>query len=228
MVEMLAVGLVDRLPVLQALEHNERRVQERHGQQDQRQHERHHGRCLYGGLHGDDAHQQPEQLRAAVAHEAGRGREVIKQKAERGAGGQGCKHSRLLAAEVERDHGHGSGDDRAHARGKTVNAVGEVDDVHHHHQSDYGQHRAGVGRTGVGKGKGAGERQRDRLDGDTEVDHDHGRQHLAEQLDGWVQLEAVIQRTDERDHCCSEQHPMPQLTLVFASVAAGQPHQAGD
>ena len=35
--EVLAVGLVERLVVLEPLEHDERRVEERHGEQDQRQ-----------------------------------------------------------------------------------------------------------------------------------------------------------------------------------------------
>jgi hypothetical protein len=60
MVEVLAIGPVDRLSVLQALEHHEGGVEERHRQQDQRQHERDHRRCLHGGLDGDHTHQQPQ------------------------------------------------------------------------------------------------------------------------------------------------------------------------
>ena len=43
-----------------------------------------------------------------------------------------------------------------------------------------------------------------------------------------MQLEAVIERADERDHRGGEQHAVPQLRLRFAGVAGGQPDQAGD
>jgi len=227
-VEVLAVGTVDRLAVLQALEHDEGRVQERHGQQDQRQHERHDRLGLDGRLDGDDPHQQAEQLRSAVAHEALGGREVVDQEAERGAGGQRGEHPRFLAAQVEGEHGHRGGDDRAHARGEAVDAVGEVDDVHQQHEADHRQHRAGVGGPGVGEREVADERQRDLLHGDAVVHDDHRREHLAEELQRGMQVEAVVERAHERDHRGGEQHAVPQLRLAFAGVAGGQPDQAGD
>ena len=149
-VEVLAVGAVDRLLVLQPLEHDEGRVQERHRQQDQGQHERHHGGRLDRGLHSDAAHQQSEQVGAAIAHEARGRREVVNQEAERRAGGERGQHARRSAAQIECDHRHRGGDDHAHARRETVDAVGEVDDVHHHHQPDHGERGPGVGRSGVG------------------------------------------------------------------------------
>ena len=91
--EVLAVGGVDRAPVLQPLEHDESRVEERHGEQDQRQHEREHDFGLDGALDGEAAHQQAEQVGTAVAHEArGRG-EVVEQEAERGAGDDRGEHA---------------------------------------------------------------------------------------------------------------------------------------
>jgi hypothetical protein len=227
-VEVLAVGAVERLPVLQALEHHEGRVEKRHREQDQRQHERHDRLGLDRGLDGDDAHQQAEQLRAAVAHEAGRGWEVVDQEAERRTGGQRCEHAGLLATEVERDDRHRGGDYRAYARRETVDAVGEVDDVHHHHQADHRQHRSRVGGARVGKRQRADERQRDRLHGHAEVHDDHRGDDLAEQLERGVQVEAVVEGADERDHRGGEQHAVPQMRLLFAGVARRQPDQPRD
>jgi hypothetical protein len=224
--EVLAVGAVERLFVLQPLEHDEGRVEERHGEQDQRQHERDDGRRLHGRLDGDHAHQEAEQVCAGVAHEARSRREVEDQEAERGAGGQRREHGRLLAAEVERDHGHRAGDDRADARREAIDAVGEVDDVHHRDEPDHGQHRAGVRDACVRERERADERQRDRLHGDAEVHDDHRRDDLTGELDDRRQLVAIVDRADERDHAGGEQHAVPQL--MFFAEAARKPDQPGD
>ncbi len=226
MVEVLAVGTVDRLAVLEPLEHDERRVEERHGEQDQRQHERDDRRRLDRRLDRDHAHHQAEQVRAAVAHEARRGREVVEQEAERRPRRQRRQHARLRAPEVERDHRHRRGDDRADARREAIDAVGEVDDVHHQHEPEHGQHRAGVRHAGVRERERADERQRDRLHRDPEVHDDDGGRHLTRELGGRRQLEAVVERADERDHRRRQQHAAPQL--VFGPIARRQPDQHRD
>jgi len=227
--EVLAVGAVDGLPVLQALEHHEGGVQEWNGEQDERQHEGHHRRRLDRCLNGYHAHQQTEQVRSAVTHEAGSGREVVEQEAEGGAGGQRGEHGRLLAVQVEGDDRHRRGDDHAHSRGQAIHAVGEVDHVHHRHKTDDRQNRARVGDARVGEGQFADERQRDRLHRHAEVHDDDRREHLAEQLDRRRQVEAVVDGPHERDHRRRQQHAVPQLVLVFVSghVARGKPDQSG-
>ncbi len=223
--EVLAVGAVDRLSVLQALEHHEGGVQERHGQQDQRQHERHHRGGLHGRLDGDDAHQQAEEIRPAVAHEAGCRREVVEEEAQCRSRGDSRQHARLLTVQVERDHRHGGRDDHAHPRRQAVDAVREVDDVHHRHQADHREDRPGVGGARVGEGELTYERQRDRLHAHAEVHDDHGRQHLAEQLQRRVQIEAVVEGAHQRDDPGGQQHAVPQL--CFFAEARGQPDQSG-
>jgi hypothetical protein len=225
-VEVLAVGTVDRLLVLEPLEHHEGRVEERHGEQDQRQHERHHGGSLDSRLYGDHAHQQAEQVGAAVAHEARGRREVEEQEAERRAGGQRSEHTGLRAAEIECDHGHRGGDDHANAGREPVDAVGEVDDVHHQHEPDDGEHGASVRHAGVGEGEFADERQRDRLDGHPEMHDYHRGQHLTGELDGGAQVEAVVERPDDGYDGRAEQHPVPQL--MFLEVPGRQRHECGD
>lgn len=221
--EVLAVGGVDRAPVLQALEHDEGRVEERHGEQDQRQHEGDDGRRLDRRLDGDDAHQQAEQVGAAVAHEAGGGGKVVDQEAERRTGRDRRQHSGGGAVEVEGDHCERPGDDHAHARGQAVDAVGEVDDVHHHDQPDDGQHRPGVGRAGFGEMQRAGERERHRLHRDAVVHDDHRRPDLADELHQRRQVEAVVQRADDRDHGGGDQHAVPQI--VAFGIAGRQEGQ---
>ena len=173
-------------------------------------------------LDGDHPHQQAEQVGPAVAHEALRGREVVDQEAERRARRQGRQHARLGTAEVEGDDRHRGGDDRAHARREAVDAVGEVDDVHHHHQPHHRQQRAAVGDARVGQRDVPEERQRDRLHADAEVDHHDGRQDLAGELQHRVQVEAVVERADERDDRGAEQHAAPQVGFVRRSRAAGR------
>jgi hypothetical protein len=226
-VEVLAVGAVDRLPVLQALEHDERRVQERHGEQYQRQHERDDRRDLHGSLDRDHPHQQPEQVGPTIAHEARSGREVIEQEAERSPGGERREHARLRAGQVEGDHGHGRGDDHADACRQAVDAVGEVDNVHHHHQTDHREDRPGVGRAHVGEVQLADERQRDRLHGHAEVHDDDRRENLTGQLQARRQLEAIVERTHQRDHRCADEHAMPQFGR-FLAEARRKPDQPGD
>ena len=223
--EVLAVGSIDRLPVLQPLEHHEGRVEERHGQQDQRQHERHDRGCLDGCLDRDDAHQQPQQLGSAVAHEARGRREVEEQEPERRSGRHGRQDGRLLAAQVERDDGHGRGDDGADAGRQPVDSVGEVDDVHHHDQPEHAQDRTGVSDAGVGEVHQAHEWQRDRLDGHAEVDDDDRREHLAGELDRRRQVEAVVEGAHQRDDARTQQHPVPELMVL--SVARRKPHEHG-
>ncbi len=231
MMEVLAVGAVDGLLVLEPLQHHEGRVQERHGEQDQRQHQRDHGLGLDRRLDRDHAHQQAEQVRAAVAHEARGRREVPDQEAERGAGRDRGQHARRLTAEVEGDHGHRAGDDRADARREAVDAVGEVDDVHHQHEAEHGEDRAPVRDARVREVEFADERQRDHLHGHAVVDDDRRREHLPEQLQRGVQVKAVIDRADERDHRRADQHAVPEMRgLAVAGRQEGQhpDHRAGE
>ncbi len=224
--EVLAVGPIDRLLVLQPLEQHEGRVEERHREQDQRQHEGHDGGRLDRRLDDHDSHQQPEQVGAAVAHEARRGREVEHQEAERGAGGDRGQHAGLLTPEVERDHGHRAGDDRADPRRQAVDPVGEVDDVHQEDEAEHGDDRPRVRHARVGELEFAGERQRDRLHRDAVMDDDHRREDLAGELRGRVQLVAVIERADRGDDGRREQHAVPQLIVL--AVARGQKGQDRD
>lgn len=226
MVEVLAVRPVDRLLVLQPLQHHERGIQERHREQDKGQHEGDDRRRLDSGLDRDHAHQQSEQVGPTISHEARRWREVEEQEAECGAGRQRGQHPWLLAAQIEGDDRHRGGDDHADARGQAVDPVGEVDHVHHRNQADHRQDRPGVRDAGVGKSQFADERQRYGFDGHPEVHDDHGGHHLAGQLGGGRQIEAIVERAHERDHPRGEQHTVPKL-VVFA-IAAGQPHERRD
>jgi hypothetical protein len=226
MVKVLAVRPVDRLLVLQALEHDEGRIEEGNRQQDERQHEGHDGSRLDRRLDRDHAHQQPEQVRAAVTHEARCGREVVNQEAERGARGQRGDHPGLLAPQVKGDHRHRRGDDRADSRREAIDAVREVDHVHHHHEPEHCQQRSGVRHAGVGEMQQADEGQRDRLHRNAEMHDDHRRDDLAGELHHGRQLEAVVEGADDRYHRRGQQHATPQF-VVFV-VAGGQPDEDRD
>ncbi len=77
------------------------------------------------------------------------------------AGGQRGEHGRAGSAGLRESNAitaSAIGDDRADARREAVDAVGEVDDVHHRDQADDGDRRA----AGVRELQHADERQRDR------------------------------------------------------------------
>ena len=134
---------VDRPAVLDPLEHHEAGVEERHGEHHQRADERDQGVGLERALDDHRAEQQPEQVRAAVAHEDRRRVEVVD-------AGSRARRRRMIAAstparaapEVEGDDRERGRRDRAHAGGEPVDAVGEVDDVHQQHEREHRQRPA--------------------------------------------------------------------------------------
>ncbi len=214
-VEVLAVAFINGLLVLQALEHNESRIQERHSQQDQRQHKAHDRGRLNRTLDHHAAHQKAQQVRAAVPHEARRRRKVVDQKAQRRACRQRRQHPRRGPSQIEGDHSQSRRNDRAHPRRQPIHAVAEVDDVHQRHQPHHGH-----GPARVGEAQPAHERQRYVMHHHPVV-HDHKRRHdLPRELDRRVQIEAIIQRPHNRDQRGAQQHPLPHAAR---RAAVGQP-----
>ena len=173
---MPAVGHVDRLAVLDALRDHEARVEDRHGQDHEREHQGDHRVRLQGALHGDRREHVAEQVRARVAEEDRGGVKPVAQVAERGARGQHREHAGRVAVERQRDHGERDARDRADAGGQAVDAVDEVDHVHHGDDAD---HRERIG--GRAEVEVAEERQRHRLDPHAARDRDHGGEDLARQ-----------------------------------------------
>ena len=83
-VQVLAVRDVHGLPVLEPLGDNERRVDDRHRENEQREEEGHDRRGLQKPLERNRGQHEPEQHRARVAHEDPRGIDVVAQEPERG------------------------------------------------------------------------------------------------------------------------------------------------
>jgi hypothetical protein len=133
----------------------------------------------------------------------------VDQKAERRAGGERGEHTGFDATEIERDDGKRAGDDHAHPGGEPVDAVGEVDDVHHHDEPDHGERRSGVRGAGFGEGERADERQGDRLHDDAEVHNDDRRRDLPGELHDRRQVEAIVQGAHRRDQRRGDKHPVP-------------------
>ncbi len=200
MVEVVGVGDVDLAPVLHALEDDEGRVQERHGEDDQRDDQREDRLGLDRALDRDAPEQEAEQVRTAVAHVDRGRREVVHQEPGRGAGGASGEDGGVALIQVEGDDRERRRGDRADAGRQTVDAVGEVDDVHHRDEAD--DRHGTAGRAEVNR---AEERERD-VGGLDPADHgDDRRRDLAEQLDRGMQVEAVVDRADERDQRRADQ-----------------------
>jgi hypothetical protein len=133
----------------------------------------------------------------------------VDQKAERRAGRERGEHTGFDATEIERDDGERAGDDHAHARGEPIDAVGEVDDVHHHDKPDHGERRPGVGGPRFGEGERANERQRDRLHHDAKAHNDDRRRDLPGKLYDRRQVEAIVEGAHRRDQRRGDKHPVP-------------------
>ena len=84
--QMRLVGRVDLLPVLQPADDDERRVEDRHGEHEQREEERDRRGGLQEPLDRDGGEDEAEQQRTRVAHEDPCGIEVVAQEADAGAG----------------------------------------------------------------------------------------------------------------------------------------------
>jgi hypothetical protein len=144
----------------------------------------------------------------------------VDQKAKRRASRERREHTGCGTIEVERDDRERAGDDHAHAGRQPVHAIGEVDDVHHRDQPDHGERRTGVCRARFGERERTDERQRDALDRNAVVHDDHRRRDLAGELDDRGQVEAVVQRANDRYQRGADQHAMPHLRA--RAVAGGQ------
>ena len=98
-VEVPAVGLVDRLVVLESLGDHEGGVEDRHREDHQRESECDHGIGLQRSLDRHDGDHVAEQVGAGVPHEARGRREAVAQEPERAAGGDRRQHPGLGAVQ---------------------------------------------------------------------------------------------------------------------------------
>ena len=58
------------------------------------------------------------------------------------------------------------------------------------------------------------------------MNDEHSREKLARELGGGRQVEAVVERADERDDARAEQHAMPQLVIL--PIPGRKPHERRD
>ena len=142
MVQVLSVGLLDGLVVVQPPNDGRRRV----GDGDGGDHEGHRQHDDRGRAHDaherDDADHGAQKQRARVPHEDTRRREVVAQKRQRRAQQNDGQHRRLFQTAPEGDEKQEERRDGRDARRQAVQAVDEVDDVHEAHEV---QHRERIG-----------------------------------------------------------------------------------
>ena len=207
-VEVLGVGAVDRAPVLEPLGDDEARVEDRNGEDRQREEEGDHGVRLQRSLNGDHRHQVAEQVRPGVPHEARRRREAVAQEAEGGAGSDRGEHAGGVAVQRERDHRQRRRGDQADAGGQAIDAVDQIDDVGDGDDPDHGQQLAQVDRADSRRVEelhrrridAAEEREREGGHGDPGRDRDDRRRRLAEQLDPGWEVDQIVDHPHRRDH----------------------------
>ena len=134
---VVAPALGDRPAVEQAHDRDERRVEDRHREHEHRQQERHERRRGDGVARRqtERREQEPDQLRAAVAHPGERALarpQVERQEAEEGGGERQREDEdeprRLVPRGGDREERRG---DRGEARCETVHVVEEVEGVRH-------------------------------------------------------------------------------------------------
>jgi hypothetical protein len=178
-VEVPSVRFVDGPAVLDALGDHEARVEDRHGEDDERECEGDQRVRLQRALDGDHREQVAEQVGARVAEEDRRGVEAVPQVAERGAGRDHREHAGDLAVERQRYRREGTGCDRADARGQPVDPVDEVHDIHERDDPEHGQHV----RLGRREADVVDERKREALHAHAARHGHHRGEELADQLE---------------------------------------------
>jgi len=215
-VEVRAIGQVDRLAVLDPLRDHEPGVEDRHGENDQREYERDDRVRLQRALHGDRREEVAEQVRAGVAQEDGGRVKAVAQVAERGAGRDGREDRRGVPVERQRDHPEGDRRDRADPRSQPVDAVDEVHDVHHRDDPRDRQRIRQVAELHT-----PDERHCEVLHPHAAGHRNHRREDLAQQLHVGRQVEQVIRRADNGDHRRAGQDPARLVGRVEEHEAAG-------
>ena len=206
-VEVVGVGAVDRAAVLHPLEHHERRVQEGHGQHDEREEQGQHGLGLDRALHRDAAQQQPEQVRARVAHVDRRRMEVVDQEAQRRAGGDGGQappawlrsRSKAMIAKVIALIAQTPAASPSTPSEKLTTFITAT------------RPTTVSGPPASPKSTAPTNGQRDVGDLDARRHGDHGGDDLARELDHRRQVEAVVEGADERDDHRAGQDPLEAI-----------------
>ena len=207
-VEVPAVGLVDRAPVLEPLRDHEAAVEDRHREHDQREEQRDHGVRLQGAQDGHRGEQVAEQVGARIPHEAGSGRESVPQEAQRGARGGRRQHPRPGAVERQGDDRERGRRDHANPCREPVDAVDEVDHVHHGDEAEHGQDLAqldvaeqdDVMEQHLVELHAAQERQGEVVHPDAVEDRDHRGDELPQELRAGGQVEDVVEHSHGGDH----------------------------
>ena len=194
--EVRLVGGREPLAVLQPSRDDERRVEDRHGEDEQRQEEHDRRRGLEEPLHRDRSEQEAERERAGVAHEDPGREEVVAEEAETGAGDDRREDRRVGLPEREGEDRVRGGGDPAHPGRQPVQPVEEVDHVHDRDDPEHRQRDADRGR----QVDGADERKREVVDPDAEERRNRSRDHLAGQLPAGLQHPEVVDRADGRRH----------------------------
>ena len=128
--------------------------------------------------------------------------EVVKQKPERRARRQRGQDPGRADVQIESDDRERDAVDRAQPGRQTIDAVGEVDDVHHSHEPEDRQVIARVREL-----ERSYERERQIGHLDSALDREHRRSDLSRQLHGRGQVERVVCRTDQRDQAGASGDP---------------------
>jgi hypothetical protein len=192
-VEVAAVGRVDRTVVLQAPGDHERGVHDRHGQDEQRQQEDDGRSGLEQALDGHRREDEAQAEGAGVAHEDPGREEVVAQEPEARAGHDRRQDRGVRLSQREREDRVRDACDSADARGEAVHPVEEVDHVHHRDDEDHRERDADPRRDV----EDAEERERDVVDPDAERTRDRRGDELPEELHRRRQAAEVVDGSDD-------------------------------
>ena len=219
MVQVLLVGGRDAGPTSRSTDHREHRVEQRHPEDEQRDHQRGEeepglpGERIVGlsaDRHRGCGEQQAEHERPRVTHEDAGGVEVERQEPEADAGGDDGEHGthvgRVDHADLEQPppvEEERSGADRDDARCESVEPVDQVHGVGHPEHPEHRDERRHVRRQ-----HGEAE-ERDAQVDDRQADQGEqgAAQHHPGQLGGGRDVAQVVDEADEPHDDCRGDHP---------------------
>ena len=200
------MGLVRRrhpLAVLEPAGDDERRVDDRHREDEQRQQQHDRGGRLQKPLDRHRREEEAEDECARAAHEDPRREEPVAEEADAGSGDDRREDRRVRLPQREREHGEGDAGDPADAGGEAVHPVEEVDHVHDGDDPENGQRHTDRRR----KVHRAEEREREVVDPDAEEKWDRRGDELPGELAPRREHAEVVDRADHGRDRRAEQHP---------------------
>jgi len=202
-VDVVAVGVEERLAGEEPPRHRERRVQQRDPQHGHGHRHRHQDRRLGGACHRERRQHEPQEVAPGVAEEDLGRVPVVRQEAGSGARQGHREDERLLVPHDRGGDHHRERHEEGDPGGQAVHAVDEVEGVGHRHHPE---HRDQGSEDGP-EVHPAGKRQAHHADAEAQRPEEHRRGGLDAELGAGAHAAQVIGQPQREHHQRRQEDP---------------------